>query len=655
MAPKKDPKKKVPEDTRGAFTEVERTLYELQLADCNRKVARLRQAVDEFEIRNEELQKAYDKLDEDRADIIAYLKKTLNVKTEENNELKEKVKGLEELREIETNQFKESVDELKKNFTTMKDQLTSENKLLAGKLNTLEEFRAIRDDLMRKFDNQERSFEEQEIKYKRMIYDAEKKFIIGKDKLKREMEERLLHLAQEFQDASEMRIAASTHRVIRENIALNNQLDSLLMTQAKVAEQNEKFREDERAAQCAREVAEEERDKAINKSIIQLKVIDQLTTAFQDVKKQKALYDKTQFDNEKLQIRTQKLTKENERLLLRVRILEQNLHATMDEQNKSIVEAAKILREREKYKKILKEAAFAVESALKADHWSKLDPTREIADREIVLKNILAVIKQYHDAARAESVESLISLSNIYDKGDLGFEPKPAPRKSLATGTGIGTTSSLQSFEEKHSDVSGSSAPSSSIASIKTIPSISLLPIEENDQLPSLRESVPSFTVTSLHSSLESQVEEEEDKDGLDDISKMLEKSKLEMQKSLMLDMAYSQMSKMSLSRTKVESRRKSVCRTKVVPSQSGVLVDAEGKKDKSDEKVTFEKETGQGETVEDEEKEPVKDTNDASEGNEEQVQVQEDADKPPETESPEAEDKLPEEKEKSDENQKAE
>nr|XP_021195341.2 cilia- and flagella-associated protein 157 [Helicoverpa armigera] len=595
MAPKKDKKKgKDEEAPKGVFSEVERAFYDLQLADCNRKLARLRQAVDEYEIRNEELQKAYDKLDEDRADIIAYLKKTLNVKNEENTELKEKVRGLEELREIETTQFKQTVTELEKNFTTMKDQLTSENKLLAGKLNTLEEFRAIRDDLMKKFEKQEQSFEDQEMKYKRMLYDAEKKFVIGKDKLKREMEERLLQLAQEFQDASEMRIAASTHRVIRENIALNNQLDSLLMTQAKVAEQNEKFREDERASRCAKEVAEEQRDKAINKSIIQLKVIDQLTSAFQDVKKQKAIYDKKQFDNEKLQMRVQRLTKDNESLLLQVRILEQNLHASLGEQNKSVVETAKLLREREKYKKILKESAFAVQASLKLDNWSSLDPTREIIDRQVVLKRILAVINQYRDAARAESMESLVSLSKIYDKGDLGFEVKPSqkapgPRRSFVSAGAIGAQSSLESFEDKRSSIAGSISSSSSFGSLKTIPSVELVP-PDDDQVPTPKESLPSFTVTSLHESgSESEVEAEETLEDMNDLEKMLAISKVEMQKSLMADLA-SHMSMMKMDHKMGDTSQPALAEE-----------DEEGAADDSKAK--------EGAEPGDEETEPVKDT----------------------------------------------
>ncbi|KAJ8716855.1 hypothetical protein PYW07_003482 [Mythimna separata] len=526
MAPKKPQGK-------GTFPEVEKAFDELQLTDLNRKLARLRQTVLDYEIRNEELQKAYDQLDEDRADIIAYLKKTLAVKNDENAELKEKVKNLEELREIETAEFNETVNELERNFTNMKDQLSSENKLLAGKLNTLEEFRAIKEDLMKKYEKQERAYQEQEMYYKRIIYNTEKKFIIGKDRLKKEMEEKLLQLAQQFQDGSEMKIAASTHRVIRENIALNNQLDSLLMTQAKVAEQNEKFREDEKAARCAKEVAEEERDKAINKSIVQLKVIDQLTAAFENVKKQTGLHKKKQFDIERLQTKMNKLTKENKSLLLQVQIMAQNLHAALDEQNKSEVETAKLIREYKTFKNILKESECAVEAALKMDQWSTLDPSREIMDREIVLKKILGVISQYRKAARTESMESLVSLSNIYEKGDLGFEAKPVPsRKSQIKETALPTTASLQSFEDKRSGILASSV-SSSEKSIKTIPSIELVPKDE-ESLSTPVDSLPSFTVLSLHSSRPST----ESQQSLDSMSKLLAHSKVEIQKSLMADLA---------------------------------------------------------------------------------------------------------------------
>ncbi|KAJ8716854.1 hypothetical protein PYW07_003481 [Mythimna separata] len=518
MAPKKS--EIVP-----VFSKVEKAFYELQLADCNKKLARLRTVVDDYEVRYEELQKAYDQLDKDRADVISYLNKTLTAKTEENAELIEKFKNSEELRVKETTKFHETVTELEKNFTRMKDQLTSENKLLAGKLNALEEFRAIRDDLMKKLDEQKRVYIDQEMKYKRIIYNTEKKIVVGKDKLKKEMEGRLVQLAEQFQDINELKIAASTHRVIRENIALNHQIDNLLMTQMKVSQENDMFREQVRASRCAMEVAEEERDKAINKSIVQLKVIDQLTAAFDNVKKQKTLYNKEDFNTEKSQMTMQKLIKENESLLLRVRILEQNLHATLGDQNKSEVVTAKLLQEHEKFKNILKESSYVVQGALKLENWSTLDPSREILNREVVLKRILDVINQYRDSNHAESMESFVSLGKMYEKGE-AFETQ----KSLVREV---TPTSQHSFENKRDSIPVSSEPSAT-ESLKTIPSVKLLSLDEEGYLPTPKDSLPSFTVASLNSGVSPDTPEETD------MTEMLEKSRMKAQKSLMADLALS-------------------------------------------------------------------------------------------------------------------
>ncbi|KAH9641214.1 hypothetical protein HF086_004601 [Spodoptera exigua] len=580
MAPKKDKGKK-DDEKGGAFNEVERTFMELQLTDCNRKVARLRSAVEEYELRLEELQKAYDKLDEDRADIIAYLKKTLTIKNEENVELKEKVKGIQ----IENERFQETTRQLEKDFVIMKEQLTSENKLLAGKLNTLEEFRAIRDDLMRKFENQEQEFKDQELKYKRLIYDTEKKFVIGKDNLKKEMEARLLQLAQDFQDATELRVAASTHRVIRENIAINNELESILANQAKLAEQNEHFKELMKAAQVSKELAEEEKNKAISKSVVQLKVIEQLTAAFESIKKEKCLYERRSYDFEAQRAKIERLSKENENLNLQIRILEQNLHARMSEQNKGVVEAEKMSKEREMLRKILKEAAFAIRTALKLDEWAATDKAPEVMDRRVLLSHLLEIVSQYRELEQVESIGTIGSFSQIYEEGDLGFIPKPRKKQGLPAQQTVATAipTKVTSEAEVESSVLASHTTTSFSASIDTIPSINIIPTMSKKDLDTKDEgSIQSFIVSSIS---EEVVEEEEEKDKEDDIAKKLADSKAAIQKSFLKDLAYSQASMKMQSEMKIDIKRIS----KVV---SAVRIPLQKKDDMTETSVKSEVET---------------------------------------------------------------
>jgi hypothetical protein len=51
----------------------------------------------ELEMSNEEYQRKYEQLDEDRADIIAYLKRMVQEKENEITELKERLDGLQKV------------------------------------------------------------------------------------------------------------------------------------------------------------------------------------------------------------------------------------------------------------------------------------------------------------------------------------------------------------------------------------------------------------------------------------------------------------------------------------------------------------------------------------------------------------------------------
>lgn len=433
MPPKKGKKGKAEAEPKELLPEIDKAFFELEIADLNRKLERLKTYNAELETRNEELEAEYKKLDEDRADVITYLKKTLQIKVDEVAELTERVQAIEEKRQAETKDFQGQMKDLKKEFNVMRETLTSEVKMLSGKLNSLEEFRAQRDNLMAQFEAQEANYASQELHYKKILHETEKKFIVSKDNLKKELESRLLKLAQDFQDATEIRIASSTHRVIRENIAVNNELREVLSIQASLSDQNTSLKERERSARLALQLAEEQRDTAMEKSLVQLNLIQRLSKEHLAMKDKITLIRKAEFDFATQARQIEKLTTEISKMGLKVRILEQNLHVSLCEKSELKMSSLEAKGESDRLKDVIVSASLAVKGAIKISDCPLDDSEAEKdAARRNLLKRLLDLLS-VPGYVRARSLSTVPSAAAVYRRGDLGFVPKDESKSSICS------------------------------------------------------------------------------------------------------------------------------------------------------------------------------------------------------------------------------
>ncbi|CAH1986328.1 unnamed protein product [Acanthoscelides obtectus] len=426
-------KKKKVEVNPDALTEVDKTFYELTITDLNRKLARLRSLTQELEQKNEELKTENSKMDEDRNDIIIYLKRVLQEKTDEIAELEERIVALQETRQAEIAKYEEKIEEMGAEYKTMHEQLTSENKLLEGKLNSLEEFRQQRDELMKKFENQEEEMEKQEKRHKRELYEIERKFILSKDQLKRDMENKLMQLSTEFHDATELRIAATTHRVIRENIAVNNELDLLLLNQQRLFNENVTIKKRDATLRQEAELHESEKKKALGKVKVQLRLINKLIedqsflkNQIQQLKRYEAEVREVHSDKKKLDLIIQNLRHNK-------RILEQNLHNVRCNRTSIETDYLYCKEENDRLNGILQEAVSAIKNALAIS--SEGDESLVAYHRENFLNSLFTLLsKAKEEKIRRPSMETVDSIEATYARGDLGFVPKPVElRTSVKT------------------------------------------------------------------------------------------------------------------------------------------------------------------------------------------------------------------------------
>ncbi|XP_066150363.1 cilia- and flagella-associated protein 157 [Euwallacea fornicatus] len=427
----KGKKKKVKEEDPNALTEVDKTFYELTIADLNRKLARLRSLTQELELKTEELHQNLEKNDEDKSDIITYLKRMLQEKISEISELKERITAIQETRQTETEQFETKIAQMEQEFKQMHEQLTSETKLLEGKLSSLEEFRSQRDDLMKKFDNQEKKMESQEKRHQSEMYEIERKFIISKDKLKKEVEARLLQLSTEFHDASQLRIAATTHRVIRENIAVNNEFDNMLQVHQKLHRDFCNLKTKGIALRQEAELHEAEKKKALSKVLVQVKLNEKITKKNECLIKEVEKYKKYEAEVKE----ARECVKKNQDVIVnleyKVRLLEQNLHKIKCDNYALETEVSYLKTENERLDDILMEGVSCIKETLTVPTGSAT--SIKSSRRESMLNTLFSLLSKGHERKiKKLSLETVSSADSIYALGDLGFVPKPTDLKPTA-------------------------------------------------------------------------------------------------------------------------------------------------------------------------------------------------------------------------------
>uniref|UniRef100_A0A1B6G5B9 Cilia- and flagella-associated protein 157 n=1 Tax=Cuerna arida TaxID=1464854 RepID=A0A1B6G5B9_9HEMI len=450
-------KKKQAKEDKEVLPEVDKEFYEIQITDLNQKLARLRSRCSELESENEDVKKSLQKLDEDRADIIAYLRRTLQSKADEIAELQERLVALQQTREAEKTAFQEKIKSMEHDFKSMHEQLNSEIKLLNGKLNSLEEFRREREDLMNKFIKQEEEMEEQEKRHKIALYEVERKFIVGKDELKKDMENKLLQLSLDFQTTTDIRIATTTQRVIRENVAVNNEINVLMESWKSLHEENADLKKKERDLKIEAEIQREDNKILLKKNLIQNRIIEKISMMQMRLQDTLRAMDHVKWMNkvaeEKLNAAKKALHAERE---ISQR-LKQLLEARDAEECQHVIDLHELRQHCKTLETIIETATDAVRQALNVQEEPDEDEAYNLSQRESLLSILLDLFDkpdlQRTDPTDCEQMQSIDTI--IYTKGNLGLISK---REEDANGS---STSITSDNKEKASDsiTSSSKAP----------------------------------------------------------------------------------------------------------------------------------------------------------------------------------------------------
>lgn len=179
-----------------------------------------------------------------------------------------------------------------------------------------------------------------------------------------EMEERLIELAQNFQNATTIRIANETHKAIKENISLNRELDLIFRTCRELDFQNKEYKDRDRLLRFQISLSNSEAKMALKKVLKQNQIINKLSD---DYLTMNIIYGRVQ--------RAESLVQRNELLMdnckrnsnemmKKIFILEKHIEKSSENEKEIIDEVIKNHKEIEKLEKILRRAKNCIKDAL---------------------------------------------------------------------------------------------------------------------------------------------------------------------------------------------------------------------------------------------------------------------------------------------------
>lgn len=363
---------------------------------------------------------------------------------------------------------------------------------------------------MAKFDTQEHDLKEQAKKHKAILYEMERKVILDKERMRKDVENKLLELSTEFTKTSDLRVSASTQRILRENIALNNDMDRILVMQNRLKSENEEMKRKHREVMMQYDANVAEKKRLMKTCEQQLSIIKKLTTENENSR---------DLNNYLMEIRrshevARKMTKDNRDELYdlkdKVASLKQHIKIIDHDRQQLKSETLYYQQECERVGNIIRDMRLTVKSALKGDKEYDHDPAFREAQRNTLLTDLLNILNnlEKHGEMRKPSIDTIQSI--FYEQGDLGFLPKPnTPVDSISRDLptfNIDSRFLTPSIQSEQGSEENNDEKSDSLNVIDIISgSMSFISEKEDSLIPDSDDEKPKFAVKQVVEEVESE------------------------------------------------------------------------------------------------------------------------------------------------------
>lgn len=276
-----------------------------------------------------------------------------------------------------------------------------------AKLTALEEFESQKEKLSADLADLKKQLEDLKADHKTEKAEIEKKVIIDKDRLKKEMVVKVSQVAAEFRRVSNKQMADTTKRTIKENVSINNQISKMSEKILDLVEENDSGKIKEKIKGQQINLLEENEREMSRKNISNLKVIRLLTEKCRHQESIIVELEEKLNDSKEIEIQNEETIRELEEKLesyqdssLANAQLKEHIREMQEEHAKSVKYRAKI-------EKVLRQATDAIIIALSKNavtqkrfekkldeefEWNEVEKRDNMLEHMLVLLNSAAAV-----------------------------------------------------------------------------------------------------------------------------------------------------------------------------------------------------------------------------------------------------------------------
>ncbi|XP_068925655.1 cilia- and flagella-associated protein 157-like [Petaurus breviceps papuanus] len=346
------------------ITEEIRKFYQIQIQDLEKRIIQYQKKWDEMVVKDKLFRAKFEQLSQNKKEIVSFLKCSLNQRVFEITDLNEQLQGLQISKEMEKSAFESQLAQVRHEFQESKNQLISENVILGGKLAALDEYRTQKEELMAKFAMLEEQLKKEQDEYKDWIYSLEKKAVLEKDRMKKEIVQRVNKVAMEFRKVSTLQMSETTKKVIQENMVVNKKLAKVSNQSLQLLSENEELKGDTKEMSKQLDLLESSRKMMSSERGNRLKLMWFLAKKCEEQQQRAEEAEKLRTILEQLEIAFQQLQQDNHDLRNDMEELKMRIKYNQVETKKLTEELGREQKRSHNVEQVLNQARFLLRDLL---------------------------------------------------------------------------------------------------------------------------------------------------------------------------------------------------------------------------------------------------------------------------------------------------